>query len=114
LVHSGRIAAYVFGPLVLSGYLIQSLTSPLTLEVLAWAHLVLGIVGAGAIGVHRGTLHGRRKQRTGALPVLQLPNQLGSTESEEIANEHKTNAATAAQAIPDQRGAFSTAHALHP
>jgi len=82
--HSGRTAAYVFGPLVFSGYLIQSLTSPLTLEVLAWAHLVLGIVGAGAIGVHRSTLRGRRKQRKGALPVLQLPTHWESTDTEAI------------------------------
>ena len=105
--HSGRIAAYVFGPLVLSGYLIQSLTSPLTLEVLAWAHLVLGIVGAGAIGVHRGTLHGRRKRRTGALPVLQLPNQLDSTESEEIARYSSTGPRGAGSYVPNYYDTYS-------
>jgi hypothetical protein len=94
--------------------LIQSLTSPLTLEVLAWAHLVLGIVGAGAIGVHQRTLHGRRKQRTGALPVLQLPNQLDSTEREEVANERETNTATVTQAIPDQRGGFGAPKVVWP
>ena len=73
---SGRIAWYVFAPLVLSGYLIQAVTSPLTLEVLAWTHLALGVLVAGAIGVHRVALHSRRKQRKGALPVLQLPTQL--------------------------------------
>jgi hypothetical protein len=92
--HSGRTAAYVFGPLVFSGYLIQSLTSPLTLEVLAWAHLALGIVGAGAIWVHRRTLHGRRKQRRGALPVLQLPTQLESTDTEVIADQLEARAST--------------------
>ncbi len=79
--HSGRIVSYVFGPLVLSGYLIQAMTSPLTLEVLAWTHLVLGVVGATAIGVHRVTLHGRRRQRKGELPVLRLPSQPSSTPS---------------------------------
>ncbi len=79
---SGRIATYVFGPLVLSGYLLQAMTSRLTLEVLAWTHLALGIIVAGAIGVHRGTLHGRRRQRKGALPVLQLPIQLESPETD--------------------------------
>ena len=105
---SGRIAAYVFGPLVLSGYLIQSVTSPLTLEVLAWAHLVLGIAAAGAIGLHRGTLHGRRKQRTGALPVLRLPNQLESRNSEAVADERGALGTTEPQAIEDQRNAVGT------
>ncbi len=81
---SGQLASYVLGPLVLSGYLIQALTSPLTLEVLAWTHLVLGVIGAGAIGVHREALHGHRRQRKGALPVLQLPPQLESPETDRV------------------------------
>ena len=84
---SGLIAWYAFGPLVLSGYLIQAITSPLSLEVLAWAHLVLGIGAAGAIGVHRGVLggslysvlSGRRKRRKDALPVLRLPIDASSS-----------------------------------
>jgi hypothetical protein len=82
--HSGRIASYVFVPLVLSGYSIQAITSPLTLEVLAWAHLALGLVAAGAIGVHRMVLHTRRRQRKGALPVLQLPAQLESADTDPV------------------------------
>lgn len=76
---SGLIASYAAGPLVVSGYLIQVITSPPTLEILAWAHLVLGVGVATAIGLHRAVLHGRRRQRKGALPVVQLPaepNQL--------------------------------------
>jgi hypothetical protein len=97
--HSGRTATYVFGPLVLSGYLIQSLTSPLTLEVLAWVHLVLGIVAVGAIGVHRGTLHGRRKQRRGELPVLPLRPQLEATDFEALADERGALGTTESQAF---------------
>ncbi len=96
--HSGRIVSYVFGPLVLSGYLIQVTTSPLTLEVLAWTHLVLGVVGAAAIGVHRGALHGRRRQRKGALPVLQLPTQPESTETDPTAGRASTPSRAGADA----------------
>ena len=58
---------------MVSGYLIQVITSPSTLEVLAWTHLVLGVGVAASIGIHRAVLHSRRRQRRGALPVVQLP-----------------------------------------
>ena len=96
--HSGRVATYVFAPLVLSGYLIQAVTSPLTLEVLAWTHLALGVLAAGAIAVHRVALHSRRKQRKEALPVLQLPVQrLASTPSAAVANASRSRTETPAR-----------------
>ncbi len=78
---SGLIAFYAAGPLVVSGYLIQVITSPSTLEVLAWTHLVLGVGVAASIGIHRAVLHSRRRQRRGALPVVQLPGRASRARS---------------------------------
>ncbi len=103
--HSGRAASYAFVPLVLSGYLIQAITSPLTLEVLAWAHLALGVVAAGAIGAHRVTLHSRRKQRKGALPVLPLPPDLASDETDPLPDPGEGFEAPRAARSPSGAGA---------
>ena len=57
--------------LVVTGYLIQTFTSPTTLTALGWAHLVLGLVCSAAVLAHRLVLKGRRRRRRpGALPVL--------------------------------------------
>lgn len=71
---SGLSAALTFVPLVLSGYLIQVVTAPLALEVLAWSHLGLGLVCVWALAAHRKVLKPRRvrRSRPGALPVVRL------------------------------------------
>lgn len=71
---TGIAAAATFGPLVLSGYLIQTVASPLALDVLGWGHLALGLVCAFAIFEHRRLVRGRkRKKARGDLPVLSMP-----------------------------------------
>jgi len=72
---SGVIATLAFGPLVLTGYLIQTVTNPAALAVLVWTHLALGATCAAALVTHRHMLRGRRlKRRPGSLPVLRLPD----------------------------------------
>ena len=69
---SGLLALAAFAPLAISGYLIQPLTAPPILLVLAWSHLGLGLVCAAALLSHRVVLKSRRRLRRGALPVLPL------------------------------------------
>lgn len=79
---SGVIGAALFGPLVLSGYLIQTVTDALVLEALGWTHLVLGLVCAGAILIHRRVVRGgRRRPGRGALPVIRSPVASQQTET---------------------------------
>lgn len=69
---SGLVATVGFAPLVVTGYLIQVVTSPLVLEILAWTHLTLGLAFAWALASHRRVLRPRRlKRRRGSLPVLE-------------------------------------------
>ncbi|MDX1495692.1 MAG: hypothetical protein R3253_16605 [Longimicrobiales bacterium] len=71
---TGVAAAATFGPLVLTGYLIQAVASPLALDVLGWIHLGLGLVCAVAIFEHRRLVRGRkRKKSRGDLPILTIP-----------------------------------------
>lgn len=71
---TGIAATIAFGPLVLSGYLIQTAATPLTLDVLGWTHLVLGLISAFAIFEHRRLVRGRKRRRgRDDLPVLSLP-----------------------------------------
>ena len=73
---SGVIMTVIFGPLALTGYLLQTVISPLVTAVLSWAHLILGIICALALAIHWRVLQGRRlRRRPGALPVLRLPSE---------------------------------------
>lgn len=74
---TGVTAALVFGPLVVSGYLIQTFSTPLWLDVLGWTHLALGLVCAAAVFGHRLAVRGRKRKRKhgrGDLPVLRMPS----------------------------------------
>lgn len=78
---SGIIATMGFVPLVVTGYLIQVVTSPLALEILAWTHLSLGLAFAWALASHRRVLKPRRlKRRRGSLPVLEGDSGAGGSE----------------------------------
>ena len=71
---SGLIAVGTFTPLVATGYLIQTFTSPTTLTILGWSHLMLGVACAASLLVHHTVLKGRRRRRRpGTLPVLAIP-----------------------------------------
>ncbi len=80
---TGLAATVAFGPLVISGYLIQTAATPLTLDVLGWTHLVLGLVSAFAIFEHRRLVRGRKRRRgRDDLPVLTLPTTGGRAEDD--------------------------------
>ena len=73
---SGLIMTVLFGPLALTGYLLQTVISPLMTSILSWSHLGLGLICAVALLIHWRVLQGRRlKRRPGALPVLRLPSE---------------------------------------
>lgn len=63
---SGLGAMLVVGPMILSGYLLQTLTQPTWLEAMAWLHLGTGTVYLAALVTHRVAVLGtRRKPRSG-------------------------------------------------
>jgi hypothetical protein len=72
---SGMIITVLFGPLALTGYVLQTVISPLVTSILSWVHLVLGLICAIALAIHWQVLQGRLIRRPGALPVLQLPSE---------------------------------------
>lgn len=88
---SGLIASLGFVPLVVTGYLIQVVTSPLVLEILAWTHLTLGLAFAWALASHRRVLLPRRlRRRRGSLPVLEAdaaPDDPRGLEAEPAASD---------------------------
>lgn len=69
---TGIWTAATFGPLVLTGYLIQAITIPLPLAVVSWTHLALGVVVTAAFLGHRVAVGRRIRQRKGALQVLKV------------------------------------------
>jgi len=77
---SGVLATYTFFPLVLTGYLIQVVIDELSLEILSWSHLGLGILCTWAVLAHRYVLKPffKKKTRKGALPVQIKKNSLNS------------------------------------
>lgn len=97
---TGVTAALVFGPLVISGYLIQTVSTPLWLDILGWTHLALGLVCAAAVFGHRVAVHGRRRKRKhgrGDLPVLRVPSaeaDVPETVSSAAASEGATRSAS--------------------
>ena len=68
---SGVWATFTFFPLVLTGYLIQIVINELSLEVLSWSHLGLGLLCTWAILAHRYVLKPfmKRRKRSGTLPL---------------------------------------------
>ncbi len=79
---TGAITGLVFGPLVLTGYLIQAVTAPVLLGVVTWSHIGLGVVCGAGLVLHRQALRGRRAVRPGRLPVISLPVQKAATAAE--------------------------------
>lgn len=93
---TGLVATITFVPLVVSGYLIQVVSSPLALDVLGWTHLVLGLLCTAAVFEHRRLVRGRKRRRgRDDLPVLRMPTD----ESERV-----TPAAASADASPSASG----------
>lgn len=73
---SGMVITVLFGPLALTGYLLQTVISPLVTSILSWAHLILGLICAVSLAVHWRVLQGRRRRRRpGYLPVLRFPSE---------------------------------------
>lgn len=71
---TGLLAGWTFGPLVVSGYLIQAVTHPTAGAVLGWVHVGLGVACVLGVVAHRRVLKGRRPVRArGRLPVVRLP-----------------------------------------
>ncbi|MDT8340692.1 MAG: hypothetical protein RQ751_04195 [Longimicrobiales bacterium] len=67
---TGIGTAATFGPLVLTGYLVQVVTWPRPLAILAWNHLGLGILVTAAFLGHRAAVVRGLRRRKGALSVL--------------------------------------------
>lgn len=57
---SGTTTMWVLAPMVVSGYLIQAVTSPGWLTALAWTHLVTGLVFLVGLAVHQVVVPKRR------------------------------------------------------
>jgi hypothetical protein len=74
---SGLMTAMVFGPLVLTGYLIQTITAPVVANVLGWIHLSLGVTCAAALALHSPLLRGRRLQAQSSSPRRSISGHLG-------------------------------------
>jgi len=73
---SGLSAMWVFGPMVLSGYLIQAVTAPAWLSVLGWIHLGTGAGYLLGLAVHQAVVPKRwvrRRAREVDLAVLRPP-----------------------------------------
>jgi len=74
---TGVLAAAVFGPLVLSGYLIQAVTAPRFLVVITWGHIALGVACGAGVVLHHYAVRRRRAVRKGELPVVATPERPG-------------------------------------
>ena len=61
---SGVSAMWVFVPMVLSGYLIQSVTSPAWLSALAWLHLGSGLAFLLGLAIHHRVVPKRWARRS--------------------------------------------------
>lgn len=70
---TGVLTGAAFGPLVLTGYLIQAVTVPWALEGLTWIHVGLGLSCTAGLFMHRLFVRRRRAPRPGRLPVVPLP-----------------------------------------
>lgn len=67
---SGSLTALLTGPLILTGYLIQIVTQSAWLQLLAIAHIVLGLVYLLGFAAHQWVLgRGTRKQRSAPAPA---------------------------------------------
>jgi len=60
---SGVSAMWVFAPMVVSGYLIQAVTSPGWLSLLAWTHLGTGAAFLAGLAAHQVVVPRRRGRR---------------------------------------------------
>ena len=60
---SGVSTMWVVGPMVVSGYLIQAVTSPGWLAAVVWIHLGTGLAYLAALGVHQVVVPRRRATR---------------------------------------------------
>ncbi len=58
---SGLVAVWFLAPMILSGYLIQTVTHQGWLTFLAWTHLVTGIVYLAGLGAHQSIVLRRRE-----------------------------------------------------
>ncbi len=117
--HSGCIAAYTFLPLVLTGYLIQVVTSEGVLAILSWTHLGLGVLCAGAVLAHRQALRGRRlRRRAGALPVLKAEGRAPALATEHTRRSARADGAAGSTenprqpAVPADGGSRATSEAV--
>lgn len=74
---SGVSTMWVFGPMVLSGYLIQAVTAPAWLSALGWLHLATGLVYLTGLAIHQVVIPkrwARGGRREVDLTVLRVPS----------------------------------------
>ena len=62
---SGLFAVFLLAPMGFSGYLIQAVTHPDWLSVMAWTHLATGCLYLAGLGVHRASVRSRNLPRRG-------------------------------------------------
>lgn len=60
---TGVLTGAVFGPLVLSGYLIQAVTAPSPLAVVTWGHIGLGVACGAGVVLHQYAVRRRVRVR---------------------------------------------------
>ncbi len=53
---TGRMAMWVLGPMIVSGYLIQAITHSTVLAIVAWAHIGTGLAFLAGFGAHQWVL----------------------------------------------------------
>ena len=73
---SGLSAMWVFGPMVVSGYLIQAVTAPAWLSAMGWIHLGTGVAYLLGLAVHQAVVPkrwARRRKRELDLAVYRPP-----------------------------------------
>jgi hypothetical protein len=73
---SGMVITVLFGPLALTGYVLQTVISPSVTSILSWVHLILGLICAVSLAIHWRVFQDRLlRRRPASLPVLRFPSE---------------------------------------
>ena len=87
---SGVAAMWVFGPMVVSGYLIQAVTTPGWLSAFIWLHVLTGLGYLAGLSAHQLVVpkrRGRRRAREADLTVVQAMRDSPATIAARAAKE---------------------------
>ncbi len=74
---TGLATMWMIAPMVLTGYLIQSITHETLLAAVAWAHIVTGVVYLLGVGLHQWALRVARANRVGRPAAIGAPAPSG-------------------------------------